>query len=86
MRLRIKHPLIRPPLTRNLILGIQIRMDQVSVLEHLCEEEGFLEIREIATVGGVDVCDRAITTADARGVGDGLKAGVGPLQERRDGG
>jgi hypothetical protein len=86
MRLRIKHPLILPLLTRNLILGIQIRMDQVSVLEHLCEEERLLEIRETAAVGRVDVVDRAITTADARGVGDCLETGVGPLRERKDGG
>jgi hypothetical protein len=60
-------------------MNIQIRVDQVSVLEHLGEEEGFLEIVETATVGRVDVCDRAVAAADAGVVGNGLEAGVGPL-------
>jgi hypothetical protein len=79
MRLCVEHPSILPPLARDLILGIQIRMNQVSVLENLCEEERLLEITETAAVGRVDVVDRAVTAADARGVGDGLEAGVGPL-------
>jgi len=80
MRLGVKHPLILPPtLTRHLILGVQIRVNQVSVLEHFREEEGFLEIREVAAVGCVDVCDGAVAAAGAGGFGDGLEAGVGPL-------
>jgi hypothetical protein len=79
MRLCVEHPSILPLLARDLILGIQIRMNQISVLENLCEEERLLEITETAAVGRVDVVDRAVTAADARGVGDGLEAGVGPL-------
>jgi hypothetical protein len=79
MRLGIEHPRVLPILARNLVLGIQIRVDQVSVLEHLCEKEGLLEIVETAAVGRVDVCDRAVAAADAGVVGDGLEAGVGPL-------
>jgi hypothetical protein len=79
MCLRIKHPLVLPLLARNLILGIQIGVDQVGVLENLGEEERFLEVRETTAVGRIDVCDRAVAAADARGVGDGLEAGVGPL-------
>jgi len=79
MRLGVEHPRVLPILARNLVLGIQIRVDQVSVLEHLGEEEGFLEIVETAAVGRVDVCDRAVAAADAGVVGDCLEAGVGPL-------
>ena len=79
MRLGIEHPLVLPLLARNLVLGIQIRVDQVGVLENLCEEERLLEIVETAAVGRVDVSDRAIATADAGVVGDGLEAGVRPL-------
>ena len=79
MCLRIKHPLVLPLLARNLILGIQIGVDQVGVLENLGEEERFLEVRETTAVGRIDVCDRAVAAADARGVADGFEAGVGPL-------
>ena len=79
MRLSVEHPLILPLLTRNLILGIQIRVDQISVLENLGEEERFLEIGETTAAGRVDVVDRAVAAADASGVADGLEAGVGPL-------
>jgi hypothetical protein len=79
MRLGVEHPLVLPLLARNLILGIQIRVNQVSVLENFCEEERFLEICETAAVGCVDICDRTVAAADARVFGDGLEAGVGPL-------
>ena len=79
MRLSIEHPLILPLLTRNLILSIHIRVDQISVLENLGEEERFLEIGETAAVWRVDVVDRAVAAADAGSVADGLEAGVGPL-------
>lgn len=79
MRLGIKHPHVLPFFPRNLILGVQIRVDQVSVLEHFGEEEGFLEIGETATAGGVDVVDGAVAAADAGVVCDCAEAGVGPL-------
>jgi len=79
MRLSVEHPLVLPLLTRNLILGIQIRMNQVSVLENLGEEERFLEIGETAAARRVDVVDRAVAAADAGGVANSLEAGVGPL-------
>jgi hypothetical protein len=80
MGLSVEHPGILPIRTRNLELSILIRVDQVRVLEHFSEEEGFLEIGEVAAVGCVDVGDGAVATADAGVFGDGLEAGERPLE------
>ena len=79
MRLSIKHPSVLSIRTRNLELSILIRVDQVRVLEHFGEEEGLLEIGEVAAVGCVDVRDGAVAAADAGVLGDVLEAGEGPL-------
>ena len=79
MRLSIKHPSVLSIRTRNLELSILIRVDQVRVLEHLSEEEGLLEIGEIAAVGSVDVGDGAVAAADAGIFNNVLEAGEGPL-------
>ncbi len=79
MRLGVEHPGILPIGARDLELGVLIRVDQVRVLEHLGEEEGLLEIGEVAAVGGVDVGDGAVAAADARVLGDVGEAGEGPL-------
>lgn len=80
MRLSVKHPSVLPIRTRNLELSILIRLNQVRVLEHLGEEEGLLEIGEIAAVGSVDVGDGAVAAADAGVLDDVLEAGEGPLR------
>jgi hypothetical protein len=80
MRLSIKHPSVLPIRTRNLELSILIRVDQVRVLEHFGEEEGLLEVGEVATVGSVDVGDGAVAAADAGVFDDVFEAGEGPLR------
>jgi hypothetical protein len=79
MGLSVEHPGVLPIGTRNLELGVLIRVDQVRVLEHFGEEEGLLEIGEVAAVGCVDVRDGAVAAADAGVLGDVLEAGEGPL-------
>ena len=79
MGLSIEYPGVLPIGTRNLELGVLIRVDQVRVLEHFGEEEGLLEIGEVAAVGCVDVRDGAVAAADAGVLGDVLEAGEGPL-------
>lgn len=79
MRLGVEHPGVLPIGTRDLELGVLVRVDQVRVLEHFSEEEGFLEIAERAAVGGVHVRHAAVPAADARDVGYRAEAGVGPL-------
>jgi len=78
MGLGIENPGVLPIGTRNLELGVLIRVDQVRVLEHFGEEEGLLEIGEVAA-GCVDVGDGAVAAADAGVLGDVLEAGEGPL-------
>ena len=80
MGLSVEHPGVLSIGTRDLELGILICVDQVRVLEHFGEEEGLLEVGEVAAVGCVDVGDRAVATADAGVLGDGLEAGEGPLE------
>ena len=79
MGLSIEYPGVLPIRTSNLELGVLIRVDQVRVLEHFGEEEGLLEVGEVATVGCVDVRDGAVAAADAGVLGDVLEAGEGPL-------
>lgn len=79
MRLGVEHPGVLPIGTRDLELGVLVRVDQVRVLEHLGEEEGLLEVGEVAAVGRVDVGDGAVAAADARVLGDVGEAGEGPL-------
>ena len=79
MRLGVEHPGVLPIGARDLELGVLIRVDQVRVLEHLGEEEGLLEVGEVAAVGRVDVGDGAVAAADARVFGDVGEAGEGPL-------
>ena len=79
MGLSIEYPGVFPIRTSDLELGILIRVDQVRVLEHFGEEEGLLEIGEVAAVGCVDVRDGAVAAADAGVLGDVLEAGERPL-------
>jgi len=79
MSLGVEHPAILSVGIRNLPFGVLICVDQVGVLEHFSEEEGLLEVGEVAAIGSVDIGDGAVATADASRVDDGFEAGEGPL-------
>lgn len=83
MRLGVVNPTVLTIPALNLPLGVQIGVDEVSVLQHFGEEEGFLEISGSTAVGSVHVGDRAVATANAGDVDDVFEAGEGPLRREK---
>lgn len=56
-------------------------MDQVSVLEDLCEEERVLKVPKGATVRSVDVRDLRVSRSSTGSFGDGLECVPCPLHQ-----
>jgi len=80
MSLGVENPAILSVGIRNLPFSVLVCVDQIGVLEHFSEEEGLLEVGEVAAVGSVDIGNGAVATADTGRVDDGFEASEGPLE------